>query len=294
MSWSSESIERLLAARDEGGAWGYRAGAAPSAEPTALACLALKCHDVSSDSRERGLSWLAGVQSANGGVPLGATDHQPCWPTALAILAWLGAAETNSPSTRFDAHVQRALGWLERSGGVALPLNKAVFGHDTSLIGWSWVGGTHSWIEPTAYAVRAMHEGGRRDHARTRDGLRLILDRTLPDGGWNYGNTRVLNNTLRPFPATTGIALYALAGEPRCDSIERSIAYLSGVLAGVRAPWSLSWGLIGLSAWNASPSDAGSLLAQCADYLQARSESVLARNVLDDALMLWALGVTTT
>ena len=33
-------------------------------------------------------------------------------------------------------------------------------GHDSTLIGWPWVEGTHSWIEPTAWAVLALKSVG--------------------------------------------------------------------------------------------------------------------------------------
>ena len=59
----------------------------------------------------------------------------------------------------------------------------------------------------------ALRAAGRASHPRVREAVRLLCDRALDEGGWNYGNTRVFANTLQPFPATTGIALTALAGE---------------------------------------------------------------------------------
>jgi hypothetical protein len=132
------------------------------------------------------------------------------------------------------------------------------------LVGWPWVAGTHSWVEPTAYAVLALRAAGKSEHARVREAVELILDRALPEGGWNYGNRRIFDNVLRPFPATTGVALAGLIKEPRDDRIDVAIDYLGRALQRVRAPLSLAWGLIGLRAWKAQPPDAEAWLAQCA------------------------------
>ncbi len=287
MRWLSTSLQRLVAAEHPRGGWGYRPDTAPSTEPTALACLALHAQKHSSEACGRGLQWLADVQSPDGAVSIGGTSDGPYWPTALAVFAWHRTGPDNHRT--FDEPIDRAVRWLERSRGVALPSNPAVFGHNTRLVGWPWVAGTHSWVEPTAYALRALCDLGKRNHPRVREGVRLLLDRALPHGGWNYGNTRVLTHTLRPFPATTGIALFALSGEQREQRIERAITYLKKTLPGVRAPWSLSWGLIGLSVWDALPSDASSLLASAATTLETDTP-----NVLDDALMLFAQGLLET
>ncbi|MCH9035418.1 MAG: hypothetical protein IID42_13100, partial [Planctomycetes bacterium] len=88
------------------------------------------------------------------------------------------------------------------------------------------------------------------------------------DGGWNYGNTRVLGKTLRPFPLTTGIVLTALAGQRRETRIDASIRYLSDAFTSLRSPMSIGWTLIGLGAWDARPSDAGEQLARCAAHTE--------------------------
>ncbi|UCF33415.1 MAG: hypothetical protein JSV78_13885 [Phycisphaerales bacterium] len=161
-----------------------------------------------------------------------------------------------------------------------------IFGHDRTLVGWSWVVGTHSWVEPTAYAVMALRAAGKADHPRVREAVELLWDRALSDGGWNYGNTRVFANRLRPFPATTGIALAALAGEPRRaggSRIEAAIAYLLTELRQIRSPLSLAWGLIGLAAWDAFPTEASGWLAE-----SARSVAINTIGPHEAALMLLA------
>jgi hypothetical protein len=58
----------------------------------------------------------------------------------------------------------------------------------------------------------------------------MIADRTCADGGWNYGNSRVLGEELWPYPDTTALALLALrnAGDPgtqakSLDALERML-----------------------------------------------------------------------
>ena len=95
---------------------------------------------------------------------------------------------------------------------------------------WPWVLGTHSWIEPTAFNVLALKAAGRGEHPRTREAVRLLVDRLLPTGGCNYGNTTVLGQQLRPHLAPTGLVLLSLAGEQINDSrIAKSLAYLQSL-----------------------------------------------------------------
>ena len=97
-------------------------------------------------------------------------------------------------------------------------------GHDTTLIGWPWVADTHSWLEPTAMTILALCRDGRADHPRVRAGLRLIRDRAIAAGGWNYGNNIAFGRDLRPQPAPTGLALLALARvDQRTGIVERAL-----------------------------------------------------------------------
>jgi hypothetical protein len=171
------------------------------------------------------------------------------------------------PTGSYSDHAGRGVRWLLKTKGRRMSPRPDIFGHDRTLVGWSWVDGTHSWVEPTAYAVMALRAAGKADHARVREAVELLRDRALSDGGWNYGNTRVFANRLRPFPATTGIALAALAGEPRRargSRIEAAIAYLLNELPRIRSPLSLAWGLIGLAAWDGFPAEASGWLAESA------------------------------
>ena len=130
-------------------------------------------------------------------------------------------------------------------------------------------------MEPTAYAILALRAKGYADHPRLREGVELLLDRALPDGGWNYGNTKTLGQILQPFPCTTGIVLTALALEPGNNKIDESIRYLTHELSRIRSPLSLSWGLMGLSAWDARPRQARGWLRESVNRIKDREPNAL-------------------
>ncbi len=279
--WRPVLVDRLLNAANTAGVWGYRAVSKGSAEPTALAALALAAVGDAPERVTAGLDWLARLQRRDGAVPISPGVPSPYWPTALALLAWLRCIP-QSPLTH-TAQSEKAIRWLTGTRGREVRPDPGVYDHDTTLIGWPWVAGCHSWLEPTGYAILALRAAGQAQHPRVREGVQLILDRALPDGGWNYGNRRVLEHVLRPFPATTGVALAALAGESRDDRIEKALEYLTEELRHVRTPLSLAWGLIGARAWNAEPPDTE-------EWLEARARRLIDQPASPhyDALLLLA------
>ncbi len=93
----------------------------------------------------------------------------------------------------------------------------------------------------------------------------MLVNRLLPTGGCNYGNTFVLFQQLRPHVQPTGICLLALAGEPIADPrIEKSIDYLLGELTDKTTTASLSYALLGLAAQGREPDAADAFLAAAA------------------------------
>jgi hypothetical protein len=159
-----------------------------------------------------------------------------------------------------------------------------LIGHDTTLAGWPWVVGTHSWLEPTAYAVLALKAAGHKKHPRTREAVQMLVDRLLPSGGCNYGNTIVMGQELLPHVQPTGLVLLALAEETIDDPrIERSLAYLERCIAATSAAASLAFGLIGLEAHGRRPPDAGHWLE-----LASRRVSPLGPRAYTDALAVLA------
>ncbi len=257
MDWVPQAREELFQAGREDRGWGYRRGGKPGIEPTVLANLGLLAtegpspQDRTINTVKGAAVWLAQQQQKNGALGLAPGQPQPNWPTPYAILLW-------ATQQGFDANIQQAAAWLLQERGTTFEkTGDSVAGHDTTITGWPWVSNTHSWIEPTSVALLGLRCVRQTEHARYTEGLTLIRDRAIATGGWNYGNSSVLGNTLRPHPAPTGLALLALAGTQTDPAlIQRATDYLIQSLPQTRAPMSLAWGLLGLSAWNHRPPEA--------------------------------------
>ncbi len=259
--------------------YGYRTTGGAS-EATALAALALHARSDSPALVRDALDWIASIQDERGGVPATMQLPEPLWPTSLAL-----AAAARVRGSENDFAVQASQHLLTTAGTVYA--RDPQLGHDPSIKGWSWVAETHSWVEPTGYAMIGLRAAGHADHTRVAEGARLLRDRCLPEGGWNYGNTRVLRNLLRPFPATTGVALLALVGEERTDEVDRSIDYLRGAVRSIRAPISLAWSLMALRAWGEAMPEGDDWILNSVEHPRRRPP-----DPMHDALLLLALSDT--
>jgi hypothetical protein len=248
---------------------GYAPGAAPAAEPTAIAALGLAAAG-RNRSAQQAADALAGWQQATGAVGVHANDLIPGWPTSLAILAWQvcgKAGDRDSNATDFAAQIERGVAWLLANRGKPTPRSPEM-GHNSELIGWAYAEQTHSWVEPTALAVLALKKAGRGDLPATREGVAVLFDRQLPGGGLNYGNTFVLGQLLRPHVQPTGIALLALAGEDEADRrLAKTIAWLTRSISRETTPQSLAWAVLGLRAH-------GVELPAAEEWLAAAAEKV--------------------
>jgi hypothetical protein len=252
MAWNDELMNRLATAP----IGGYEAGGMAAAETTALAALALLVHG-RTDEAIQATDWLASVQRDDGSVPVTVDADEPGWTTGVAVLAWLA---TEGIRPQYRRNVVTALAWIESVAGNALPPN-GDFGHDTTLVAWPWVRGTHSWIEPTALSILALKAAGREEQPRTRMAVRFLLDRQLPGGGCNFGNTSLYGQLTRPQVQPTGLALLGLAGESTGRArIESSLRYLEQQVGRKTTTVSLSWALLGLAAHGRIPAEAAAWL----------------------------------
>jgi hypothetical protein len=246
MDWRQELAERLAAFVPGG----YVARGEAASEPTALAGLALHAIGETAAAR-RAADWLVERQARNGAVGINATQSTPCWPTSLAMLLWHSIGDRD----QYGEPIARAVDWTIHEQGET-HAQRSYVGHDTTLVGWSWAADTHSWLEPTAMFVLALQAVGQSQHPRTREAVRLLVDRLLPHGGCNYGNTIVLGQELLPHVQPTGIVMMALADERISDPrIELSLQYLERELSAETTAASLSYGLLGLAAHNRAPAD---------------------------------------
>ena len=216
----------LEAAQNSDGGWGYFRGKRSWLEPTAFALLALSADSRRASAFERGWALVRSWQLPDGGWRPCAQVNRAHWTTALAVTLHARLAKQAGPDG--EAALDRGIAWLVRTTGaenrpwrrLAHWLKPRVVEFDPKLSGWPWQPGDSSWIEPTAHTLMALKCAARGDREAARRiefGERLLLDRRCADGGWNYGNRRVLRRDLPSYPETTALALLALAGNRSLD-----------------------------------------------------------------------------
>jgi hypothetical protein len=186
MSVARSLLDRF---RNPDAGFGPGIGQPSELEPTALAAMAL------ADPEAAG--WLAAAQRPDGafGFDVGSDVNDSA--TGLCALA------VGPGSQR-----ERALDYLENAQARRVESTAAV-PIDPSAVGWGWVGGTASWVEPTARALWALRVA-RPTSSRIADAVALLKDRGSVGGGWNYGNREVLGEELPPYAQTTAAALIGL------------------------------------------------------------------------------------
>jgi hypothetical protein len=206
----------LKATQNPDGGWGYFPGKPSWLEPTAYALLALAGErDAAVD---RGWKLVRSWQRRDGAFRPCAAVDEPHWSTSLVVT--LGGVTGVA-----DEVFQRGIEWLlSAAGAEGRPffrlmhwLRPSIVEFDPSLSGWPWEAGASSWVEPTAHALMALRCAAKIVHRPDLAGRialteRMLIDRRCRDGGWNFGNRRVLGADLPSYPETTALALMALNG----------------------------------------------------------------------------------
>ena len=224
---TSSPHDRVLSAGLATGGWPYYSGQRGRIEPTCWALLALSGAKAADDARAvaRGVEFLRSLQRPDGLlIEPGVTEPNYGW-NALALLA-LTSAESVAPMGMAD----KLTAALLAVKGVQLQDTKGVLKQNAMLQGWSWTPATFSWIEPTAYAVLALKKrkvSGAAAAARLAEAEAVILDRVCGTGGWNYGNSQVLSQDLRPYVPTTALALVAMQDRRDHPAVVKSLEWLS-------------------------------------------------------------------
>jgi len=244
-------ITNLLENQNQDGGWGALRGKHSNTESTSLAVTALSAlpDNTAVDKRKRGIDWLVRQQNNDHSWPLNETAKEGSWTTALAIIA-LSYNAANS---------ERALGaarWLlEQEGskpGILAEIILWATGQSNvnklnkDLVGWSWVPNSFSWVEPTSYALIAVKKlrarlAGTNVDERIRQGDAMIYDRMCNGGGWNYGNSKVLDYALWPYPDITAVALIAMQDHAREKAIQKSLQVLIKIARETDSGLALCW-----------------------------------------------------
>lgn len=246
-------IDFLLKSQNIDGGWGVVPGKRSQTEATAFTLFGLASVQdrALSGHIEKGLDWLANQQKDDGSWPVSAQVTESSWSTTFAILA-LTVLGVQAP------RALRGAQWLLEQKGQTLGWRESVryrWAPETmvtllnpDLQGWSWVPSSASWVEPTAYALMVLKKlrpllDDRHTRNRIRQGELLLYDRMCEEGGWNYGNKRVLGETLSPYPDTTAIALIALQDQQAEVKNKRSLQVLVNLLEQTHSGLTLSWAI---------------------------------------------------
>jgi hypothetical protein len=226
----------------------YYKGDGPSAEPTFLAALALFASGAPVERAKPLLSWAQTLQSPDGSVSVNPGHRgQGLWLTAHAAIVFHHYG--------FKENLKWAQDFLLSLRSVTIP-NDPRLKQDNTLAGWPWVPGTFGWVEPTAWSLIALHLSGQAGHPRAVEGRKLLLDRRIPSGGWNYGNPNLDDKELLPFWDTTGLVLTALCGQADIDRLRPSLDLVEKRQDKIESLCGLAWAVISLQSYGR---DAGRL-----------------------------------
>jgi hypothetical protein len=220
----NDAFDDLAAMAGPGGGWGYAADQPAHPEPTCLALLALSRRpERFAAAIEAGRNALRQCAAADGTYRLGRGRSEAIWPTALVLFTQATLGDT-APSLQRIAAALLACKGRQIDGK-----DEDISDIDNRLIGWPWAEGNFSWVEPTAWACLALRRVGLGRHPRVEEGLKLLRDRILEQGGVNYGNRRIFGLALEPIPTPTALMLLALQGQNDEPGVTASVEYLRRV-----------------------------------------------------------------
>jgi hypothetical protein len=209
----------IVNGRNADGGWGYFPRKTSRIEPTAW--VALGTSALAAGARE----WLASRPASDGWLLDGPDLPVNYGFNGLALLALLTSDHNTAAASRLTDG-------LIGVKGLAVA-QSPVLRQDNSLQAWSWVEGTFSWVEPTAYCLlalkRARHLGVALPSAiaaRINESERMLADRACAGGGWNYGNAHVFDKDLRPHGPTTALALLALQDRREMPCVQTGLQFL--------------------------------------------------------------------
>src|SRR2546425_5920474 len=239
-------LDFLRTAQNPDGGWGFFPGKQSWLEPTAYALMALHGDGASGQNFERGWKLMRFWQLPDGSWQPCAAVLESHWTTALCVTLHCLRGANDEPC-------RRGVNWLLETSGTENELKfrlvhkllPSVVELDPSFKAWPWRPGNSSWIEPTAHALVALKKASRAQapsllRDRITSGEKMILERRCRDGGWNYGNRKILGTELPSYPETTALALLGLAGNRALD-LAAPLAVARRYWASTPSPFAKAW-----------------------------------------------------
>jgi len=288
-SSDNEAVRFIKENQNEDGGWGYWPGHESFTEPTGLCIVALKFAGIE-DGLMKGIEYLKRCQLDSGGIGINEKDKEGNWMSYAALLAFnaLGASKEEEDLKKW------ILGFTDGFNDVSPELVKSTYQelrYDMTIDGWPWFGSTNSWIEPTSLFIIALtHSGVGPQNERLNSGIKLLIDRTNKNGGWNYGNPFVKNTYLDAFPLPTSIALVAMGITGHTEetpAVKNAIDFLEQCSGEEMSTVNLAWTLLAFKSYSTTKGKAEKI----AIILKNRqmSEGSFRRNLFETALSYLAL-----
>jgi hypothetical protein len=251
---AADRLRALLAAgRNSDGGWPYYGGRRSRLESTSWVLLALG---------DPGAVPL--LQRWRTPAGLLVEPELPGVNYAFNALAALALAATPASDRALDpADLARA---LLSHRGERVTAHPAVR-QNPNLQGWSWIDGTFSWVEPTAWctlAVKQLARAAPEAAARLDEAERVMRDRACAGGGWNYGNPEVYGKNLPAHVPPTAVGVLALQDRMSEGMVQQAVAFLGREASREGSTSALAFSWLALSAVKA-PTDA--LVTQLVDRL---------------------------
>ena len=255
----------LIALQNPDGGWGATQGRRSNTEATSLAISALRSlgEQSGNDRVIRGTIWLSERQNPDGSWRLNDVATAGSWTTALAVIAlsafpdqqkrvldasrWLVSQEGSRPGI-----LAKLILWATGKSNI----NRL----NDDLVGWSWVPHSFSWVEPTSYALTALKKvrsslAAEKVNERIQQGEAMIYDRMCKGGGWNYGNSKVLDYALWPYPDITAVALIALQDRAAEQANQESLQALRKTADEANSGLAASWAALCLNLYGQDTRD---------------------------------------
>ena len=223
----------LVATRTSTGGFPTAPGGTAEPEPTALAAIGLD----DNDARQ----WLRTAQAVDGSW---AVAFNPS-ATGLASLA-VGP----------DAVADKGLNYL-----VANRSEVTKDDPHPDARPWAWAPHTYGWVDPTARALLAFRVLRPSASEPIASAVTTLADRECTNGGWNYGNRSVLDQSLEPYVHPSAVAMIGLHGIDH-PVVGRGHKWLLDRWPFERGGLSLACSLVALRLLNEPTSDVSTALGE--------------------------------